>query len=88
MKARIRSRRSSTDVELPRLSNRRTRCRRHTFPSRHVEVGNPTQRPLAEVCILGALDEAWLHGQGGRGTLQSLYPGLFISAYDTMTLAV
>ena len=36
--------------------------RRHNFPSRHVEVGDQALRPMAEVGLLGALDEAWLHG--------------------------
>src|SRR2546422_8048345 len=52
--------------------------RRHDFSSRHVEVGDQALRPMAEVCILGALEEAGSHGQGGRGTLQRLYPGLLI----------
>jgi hypothetical protein len=37
---------------------------------------------MAEVFILGALAEAWLHGQGGGGTLQRLYPGLLIRTDD------
>ena len=56
--------------------------RRHDFPGRHVEVRDEALRPMAEVCILGALDEAWWHGQGGRGTLQRLYPGLLIRPDD------
>jgi len=37
---------------------------------------------MAVVCIRGALDEAGSHGQGGRGTLQRLYPGLLIRTDD------
>jgi len=37
---------------------------------------------MAEVCILGALDEAWWHGQGGGGTLQRLYSGFLIRTDD------
>jgi hypothetical protein len=51
---------------------------RHDFPSRHVEVGDQALRPVAQVFILGALDQAWWHRQGGSGTLQRLYPRLFI----------
>ena len=47
--------------------------RRHDFPRHHVEVGDQALRPMAEIGILGALDEAWLHGQGGGSTLQRLY---------------
>ena len=47
--------------------------RRHDFSGRHVEVGDQALRPMAEIGILGALDEAWLHGQGGGSTLQRLY---------------
>ena len=35
------------------------RC--HHSPRRYVEVGNQTLRPMAEIFILGALDQAWLH---------------------------
>ena len=56
--------------------------RRHDFSGRHVEGGDQALRPIAEVCILGALDEAGSHGQGGRGTLQRLYPGLLIRTDD------
>ena len=56
--------------------------RRHDFSGRHVEVGDQALRPMAEVCILGALDEAGSHGQGGRGTLQRLYPCLLIRPDD------
>ena len=37
---------------------------------------------MAEVFILRTLDEAWLHGQSGRSTLQRLYPGLLIRTDD------
>ena len=60
--------------------------RRHDFPSRHVEVGDQALRPMAEVFILGALDEAWLPGQGGRGTLQRLYPALLIRTDDMASI--
>src|SRR5215831_15246936 len=56
--------------------------RRHDFPRRHVEVGDQALRPMAEVCIRRALDQTWLHRQGGGGTLQRLYPGLFIRTDD------
>jgi hypothetical protein len=56
------------------------RC--HAFPSRHVEIGDQALRPMAEVFILGALDEAGLHAQGGGRTLQRLYPGLLIRTDD------
>src|SRR5262245_2536740 len=52
--------------------------RRHHSPSRYVEVGNQTLRPVAEIFILGALDQAWLQRQGGSSALQRLYPGLLI----------
>src|SRR6266699_2445331 len=57
--------------------------RRHDFSGRHVEVGDQALRPMAEVFILGALDEAGSQGQGGRGPLQRLYPGL-LSRTDAM----
>lgn len=56
--------------------------RRHDFPRRHVEVGDQALRPMAEVFILRALDQTWLHRQGGCGTLQRLYPGLLIRTDD------
>jgi hypothetical protein len=56
--------------------------RRHDFAGRHVEVCAQALRPMAEVCILGALDEAGSHGPGGRGTLQRLYSGLLIRTDD------
>jgi len=37
---------------------------------------------MAQVCILGALDQTWLHRQGGGGTLQRLDPGLLICTDD------
>ena len=52
------------------------------FPSRYVEVGDQALRPMAEVCILRPLDQTWLERQGGGGTLQRLYPGLFIRTDD------
>ena len=55
---------------------------RHHFPRRHVEVGDQTLRPMAEVFILRALDQTRLHRQGGGGTLQRLYPGLLIRTND------
>ena len=58
----------------------------HDFPSRHVEIGDQALRPMAEVFILGALDEAWLHGQGGGRTLQRLYPGLLIRTDDMTSI--
>src|SRR5215831_6829984 len=56
--------------------------RRHDFPRRHVAVGDQALRPMAEVCILRALDQTWLHRQGGGGTLQCLDPGLLIRTDD------
>ena len=47
---------------------------RHDFPSRHVEVGDQALRPVADVFILRALDQTWLHRQGGSGPLQRLDP--------------
>jgi len=41
---------------------------------------------MAEVFILGALDEAGSQGQGGRGPLQRLYPGLLIGTDDMLPL--
>ena len=41
---------------------------------------------MAEVFILGALDEAWLHRQGWGGPLQCLYPGLLIGTDDVLPL--
>src|SRR5215471_9426519 len=55
---------------------------RHDFSRRHVEVGDQARRPMAQVCILGALDQTWLHRQGGGGTLQRLDPGLLICTDD------
>jgi hypothetical protein len=59
---------------------------RHDFPRRHVEVGAQTLRPVAEVFILGALDQAWLHGSGGGSPLQRLAPGLLIRTDDMSPL--
>jgi len=56
--------------------------RRHDCPRRHVEVGKQALRPMAEVFILRALDQIWLHRQGGCGPLQRLYPGLLIRTND------
>src|SRR5215831_13638613 len=56
--------------------------RRHAFPRRHVEGGDQALRPMAEVFILRALDQTWLHRQGEGGTLQRWYPGLFIRTDD------
>src|SRR5215831_9313724 len=56
--------------------------RRYNFPRRHVEVGDQALRPMAEVFILRALDQTWLHRQGGGGTLQRLDPGLLIRTDD------
>src|SRR5215831_16292805 len=55
---------------------------RHDFSRRYVEVGDQALRPMAQVFILGALDQTWLHRQGGGGTLQRLYPGLLICTDD------
>ncbi|OLE68065.1 MAG: hypothetical protein AUI36_05775 [Cyanobacteria bacterium 13_1_40CM_2_61_4] len=41
---------------------------------------------MPNVFILGALDHAWLHGQGGRGALQGLDPRLLICADDVAPL--
>src|SRR5437764_9545621 len=60
--------------------------RRDNFPSRYVEVGDQALRPMAEVFILRALDQTWLHRQGGGGTLQRLYPGLFICTDDVASV--
>ena len=54
----------------------------HDFPSRHVEVRDQALRPVAQVFILGALDQAWFHRQGGGGTLQRLSPRLLIRTAD------
>ena len=59
---------------------------RHHFPRRHVEVGDQTLRPMAEVCLRGALDEAWWPRQGGGGPLQRLYPRLLIGTDDMLPL--
>ena len=58
----------------------------HEFPRRHVDIGDQALRPMAEVFILGALDEAWLHRQGWGGPLQGLYPGLLIGTDDVLPL--
>ena len=55
---------------------------RHDFPCRHVEIGDQALRPMTKVCILGALDQATLQGQRGRGALQGLDPRLLIGADD------
>src|SRR4030095_12889829 len=55
---------------------------RYNSPSRHCEVGNQALRPVAEIFILGALDQARLQGQGGGGPFQRLYPCLFIRTDD------
>ena len=60
--------------------------RRHNFPSRHVEVGNQTLRPVTKIFIRRTLNHAWLHGQGGGSTLQRLYPGFLIRTDDMPTL--
>ena len=60
--------------------------RRHDFPRRHVEVGAQTRRPVAEICLHGALDQPGLPGQGGGGPLQGLYPGLLIGTDDVLPL--
>src|SRR6185436_11206415 len=59
---------------------------RHHFPRRHVEVGDQTLRPMAEVFILGTLDEAGLPRQRWGGSLQRLYPGLLIGTDDMLPL--
>jgi hypothetical protein len=64
------------------LSSARSDGRRYDFPRRHVEVRAQALRPMAEVFILGTLTAAGLHGQGGGGTLQRLYAGLFIRTDD------
>ena len=56
--------------------------RRHDCPRRHVEVGDQTLRPMAEVFLLRALAQPRLHRQGGCGPLQRLYPGLLIRTDD------
>src|ERR1700758_4404439 len=56
--------------------------RRHDFPRRHVEVGDQALRPVTEIFILGALNQTWLHWQGGGGPLQRLDPGLLIRTND------
>src|SRR5439155_689470 len=55
---------------------------------RHVEVGDQAQRPMTDVFILGALDQACLHRQSGGSALQRLYPGLLICTDDMPTLLV
>src|SRR5881296_3386957 len=59
---------------------------RHHFPRRHVEVGDQTLRPVAEIFILGTLNQAGFHRQGGGGPLQRLYPGLLICTDDMAAL--
>ena len=54
----------------------------HDFPRRPVAVGDQALRPVAEICILGALDQTWLHWQGGGGPLQRLDPRLLIRTDD------
>ena len=56
--------------------------RRHDLPRRHVEVGDQALRPMAEVFILRALGQTWLHRQGGCGTFQGLSPGFLIRTDD------
>jgi hypothetical protein len=56
------------------------RC--HDCSGRHGEVCDQALRPMAELVILGALDEPGWHGQGGRGTLQRLSPRLLIRTDD------
>ena len=59
---------------------------RHHFPRHHVEVRDQALRPVAQVFILGALDQAWFHRQGGGGTLQRLSPSLLIRTDDMSPL--
>ncbi len=59
---------------------------RHDFPCRHVEMGDQALRPMTNVFLLGALDQATLHGQRGRGALQGLDPRLLICADDVAPL--
>jgi hypothetical protein len=68
------------------FSSCRTNGGRHDFSRRHVEIRDQALRPMPNVCILGALDHAWLHGQGGRGALQGLEPRLLICADDVAPL--
>ena len=56
--------------------------RRHDFSGRHGEVGDQALRPVAQVFLLRAFDQTGLHRQGGSGTLERLYPGLFIRTDD------
>ena len=56
--------------------------RRHDCPRRHVDIGDQTRRPVPQIFLRGALDEAWLPRQGGRRPLQRLYPGLLICPAD------
>ena len=53
-----------------------------TLPRCYIEVGDQTLRPMAEIFILGTLDQAWPQGQGGGSTLQRLDPGLLIRTDD------
>src|SRR5215471_8895866 len=68
------------------LGSARADGRRHNFPRRPVEVSDQALRPMAEVCILGTLAEAGLHGQGGGGPLQRLYPSFFLCTADVTSL--
>ena len=56
--------------------------RRHRFPRGDVEVGDQALRTVAEIFILGALDQAGVHRQRGGGSRQRLYPGLLICTDD------
>jgi len=64
----------------------RTNGGRHDCSSHHVAMRDQALRPMPNVCILGALDHAWRHGQGGRGALQGLDPRLLICADDVAPL--
>ena len=55
---------------------------RHHFPSHHGEVRDQALRPVAQVCLRRAFDQTGLPRQGGSGTLERVYPGLFIRPDD------
>ena len=68
------------------FSSCRTNGGRHDFSRRPIAMRDQALRPMPNVCRLGALDHAWLHGQGGRSALQGLAPRLLICADDVAPL--
>jgi hypothetical protein len=60
--------------------------RRPDCPRRPGAVSDHTLRPVAEICLRGALDQTWLHGPGGGGPLQRLAPRLLLRTDDMSPL--